>query len=268
MAKHCFRVYVDESGDEGFVFPEPGFGSSRWFVLSAVVVRQENDLRMVRVLEGIRELLGRERKATLHFYRLNHSQRLPYLRAVAAEPLRTVSVLIHKPSIREPERFKQEGHRLYRYATRLLLERVSWLCRDHHKSPDAPPTAEVIFSNRAQMSYNKLRDYLSLLQAQSQNRSIEIDWAVVDPARIRAVEHSQLAGLQVADAVASGLFQAVNANRFGDVEPRYASLLKRTFYRGKSGRVLGYGVKPWPGTVEDLKRESPHAAGFLDLLGE
>jgi hypothetical protein len=38
-----FRVYIDESGDEGFKFDQPGKGSSRWFVLSAVVTREEND---------------------------------------------------------------------------------------------------------------------------------------------------------------------------------------------------------------------------------
>ena len=33
-----FVVYVDESGDEGFVFNGDGSGSSRWFVLSAAVI--------------------------------------------------------------------------------------------------------------------------------------------------------------------------------------------------------------------------------------
>lgn len=47
-----FIAYVDESGDEGFVFNSDGSGSSRWFVLSAVVIRKSNDLQMVSCLKG------------------------------------------------------------------------------------------------------------------------------------------------------------------------------------------------------------------------
>lgn len=32
-----FRVYIDESGDEGFTFLPNEQGSSRWLVLSALV---------------------------------------------------------------------------------------------------------------------------------------------------------------------------------------------------------------------------------------
>jgi len=34
-------------------------------------------------------------------------------------------VLVYKPLIAEPEKFQNSKYRLYRYATRLLLERVS-----------------------------------------------------------------------------------------------------------------------------------------------
>ena len=39
--KSSFIAYVDESGDEGFVFNPDGSGSSRWFVLSADCNRVE-----------------------------------------------------------------------------------------------------------------------------------------------------------------------------------------------------------------------------------
>ena len=52
-----FLAYVDESGDEGFAFNEAGSGSSRWFILSAVVIRQTNDLHMVSCLKQVREVL-------------------------------------------------------------------------------------------------------------------------------------------------------------------------------------------------------------------
>ena len=54
-----FVTYIDESGDEGFVFNPDGSGSSRWFVISAVVFRKANDLQSVACLKEVRGLLGK-----------------------------------------------------------------------------------------------------------------------------------------------------------------------------------------------------------------
>ena len=128
-----FVVYVDESGDEGFVFKPDGSGSSRWFVISAVVVRKKKDHHMVSCLKEVREILKKPAKTPLHFVDLRHEQRVPYIRRVGDLPIRAISILIHKPSISEPEKFQNNKYLLYRYATRLLLERVSLLCRDGKK---------------------------------------------------------------------------------------------------------------------------------------
>ena len=70
-----FVVYIDESGDEGFVFNADGSGSSRWFVLSAAVIRKSNDLQMVSCLKETRGVLGKSPKTPLHFVDLKHDQR-------------------------------------------------------------------------------------------------------------------------------------------------------------------------------------------------
>ena len=228
MIDASFRVYIDESGDEGFVFKPDGSGSSRWMVLSAVVVRKKNDLAMVRLLGEVRKILGKAPKQQLHFSDLKHEQRIPYIRQIASTAVRTVSVLIHKPSIREPEKFQSEKFLLYRYATRYLLERVSWLCRDHRIAGEGNGQAEVIFSNRSIMSYETLRAYLRLLKGKSDPMDVRIDWAVIDPESVSAVEHRQLAALQIADAVASSFFYAVNINRYGETEDKYARMLLST----------------------------------------
>ena len=62
-SKASFVVYIDESGDEGFVFNGDGSGSSRWLVLSAAVIRKANDLRMVSCLKEVREVLGKPPKS-------------------------------------------------------------------------------------------------------------------------------------------------------------------------------------------------------------
>ena len=71
-------------------------------------------------------------------------------------PIRTVSVLVYKPLIAEPEKFQNTKYLLYRYATRLLLERVSWLGRDQRRPGEGDGFTEVIFSNRSNMSYEDI----------------------------------------------------------------------------------------------------------------
>ena len=49
-----FTAYIDESGDEGFMFLPSEKRSSRWLVLSAVVFRKSKDLQAVRVMREVR----------------------------------------------------------------------------------------------------------------------------------------------------------------------------------------------------------------------
>lgn len=247
-----FVVYVDEAGDEGFKFWGGERGSSRWFVLSAVVVRKTNDLHMVKVAKEARTVLGKPDKCALHFRELRHEQRIPFARLIGEAPIRTVHILVHKPTIPNPETFQQEAHKLYRYATRLLLERVSWICRDHAK--DGNCMTDLVFSNRSAMSYDDLKDYLGRLFTQYANGGdVNIHWDSISPDRVRAVNHDQLAGLQIADAVATSAFYAVNKSLYGEVEERYLRLLAKTLYRRKK-QAIGYGLKIWCNDDAEKKR--------------
>jgi hypothetical protein len=240
-----FVAYIDESGDEGFNFLERG-GCSHWFVLSALVKRKINDTDVVRTAAAIRQAIGHEINKPLHFKDIRkHDTRVVLSRMVGAMPCRTISVLIHKPSVLDPENFQRQPYALYRYASRLLLERISWLCRDQRAVNDlGDGTVDLIYSNRSAMSYEDLCRYLRRLEVESVQRNVEIDWGVVRPENVRAVNHDQLAGLQLADIVASSVWQAVSPNRFGDIEDRYLRLLGPTIYRNK-GRMDGYGLKFW-----------------------
>lgn len=266
MLKSSFVVYIDESGDEGFVFKGDGSGSTRWLVLSAAVIRKLNDLQMVSCLKEVRELLNKAPKTPLHFVDLKHEQRVRYIRRVGRLPIRTVNVMIYKPLIREPEKFQNTKYLLYRYATRMLLERISWLCRDTRREGEGDGFAEIIFSNRSNMSYEEIRDYLRLLRRhhEADPQKIQIDPSVIDPERIRSVEHSKLAGLQIADAVASGIHFGVKVNRYGEAEPGYLPHLKKTFYRHK-GELMGYGIKLWPEDSETIKEKAPEVENLEGL---
>lgn len=248
-----FHVYIDESGDEGFVFDRAGRGSSRWFVLSAVVTRKETDLETVKLVDAVRRQLGKKDRDPLHFRKLKHEHRLPYIGAIAQAKVRVASVLVHKPSLQEPEKFRAEAHLLYRYVTRYLLERVSWLCRDARREDGQ--TCKVIFSNRSCMSYDDMRSYLLKLQERTDDFGVRVDWTVVDPDAVEAHPHDRLMGLQIADAVASAFYQAVELSPLGYCEPRYAQMLRPVVYR-HAGQYLGYGLKFWPRDADTC--DEPH----------
>ncbi|MFN7849432.1 MAG: hypothetical protein ACK5NV_05900 [Burkholderiales bacterium] len=178
-------------------------------------------------------MLGRPPKQALHFSKLGHAQRGVLTQEFAQTSLLTVSVCIHKASTQEPERFLLSKHLLYHYAGRYLLECVSWLCREQRNPGVGNGQAEVIFSNRSQMSYDELRGYLCKLRYATCALKVNIDWAVVNPDAIREAEHSQLAGLQVADAVAASHYAPPSPNAYGDTEDKYARLLLPTFCRHK-----------------------------------
>src|SRR6185369_12978625 len=125
-----FIVYIDESGDEGFTFREDGSGSSHWFVLSAAVFRAANVAQGVQALATARGVLKREPKKPFHFSDMKHEPRLLLVNEIAKIPFRTVTVASYKPDIPDVERYQANKCLLYRYLTRLLIERVSWLCRD------------------------------------------------------------------------------------------------------------------------------------------
>jgi len=250
---HAFNVYIDEAGDEGFQFRQGAEGSSEWFILSAAITRTDGDLEAVKLIDRVREQLNRPKGAVLHFQRLKHEHRLPLLDAIGHARIRSVSIMIYKPAL-DADLYSSKGV-LYRYATRLLLERVSWLCRDSRV--DHQHRAKLIFSNRANMSYDDLCAYLKDIERRADALDVRIDWSAVDCTEVDTKHHNQLRGLQVADAIASGMYSAVRLNRHGFAEPRYAELLRPTAY-AHQGRRFGYGVKVMPA---ELVRADPPLRG-------
>lgn len=104
------------------------------------------------------------------------------------------------------------------------------------------------------MSYEELKDYLNRLDQLSNNSNdVNIDWNAIKNDRVRAVNHEQMAGLQIADAVATSVFYAVNKSLYGHTEERYLEKIKNTLYRNK-GRVEGYGLKIWCEEDSEIKR--------------
>lgn len=240
---HSFVAYIDESGDDGFHFPDGKPGSSVWFVLSAGVVRQTVDLEQCKLVTRVRELIRKPPNAVLHFTDLQHLHRVVFCSEIANSRFRAISVIAHKPSL---ARKTFANGRLYFYASRFLLERVSWLCRAHKKEGDGDGSVRIIFSNRGGTSYDSFREYLETLKAARDFYDVQIDWDIIKPNNIETIPHRFSMGLQIADAIASSTYQATEKHpQLRLTEERYARALGPIFYR-RNGKVLSYGIKTYP----------------------
>jgi hypothetical protein len=212
------RVYVDEAGDLGL---SPA--SSRYFVLSAVVVADADDARLRSELARMRVSLGRHPRHALHFVKFSHSKRLKAVQDIASSSATAIAnVAISKDSI--AERLLAggtEGSRctsVYFVALGLLLRHVARCV-----SMEASGKAVMTFSQLKGLSAEKLHGY------RAEPEGIEgagIHWPVFEghPFRLRGMKEVEL--LQLADVTASALFHAVEPDIFGNVESRYVEELR------------------------------------------
>lgn len=261
---HSYLAFIDESGDDGFGrFREAGGrgGSSSWLIISAVVFRKSHSLQAINWRDEIATQMPERGRRDLHFANLNHAQRLMAAQVIGTKPLRAVSILACKKSLQQ-ETFTQKNQ-LYFYMTRYLIERISWLCRDlRPQVPEGDGRVAITFSRRGGMSYEGFQDYLSMLRnAADGGRGTH--WPVIDIDAVSAEDHSRNASLQLADAVASSVANAIEPDRYGNIEPRYFRSMSRIHYR-HSGRLLNYGVKIVP-KLEDCAISEAQQA-FLDSL--
>jgi hypothetical protein len=246
-----WSVYVDESGDEGFRFDK---GSSDWFVLSSVIIPKAVDLEVVKLVDVIRQnVFKRKDQSPLHFSKLNHEQRLPFLDNLARARLHTLAVLMHKPSYLHQAQLRKRDA-VYLTCLGLLFEALCWYSQEAH--PDSPLGVEVTLSNRGRMSHEGIARFLEQLQLNprlSIGQSVSIDNAVIQPKHIN-VESSKKMGLQLADAVASSFFFGLRP-RYGFVEDRYVKMLQPCVYRSAQ---RGYALRLLPESITRLINTQSH----------
>ena len=243
-----FRVYVDESGDEGFTFfPPPKKGSPDWLVLSAAIVRTKEDHQCVNTLRAFRTQTGREVNAHVHWKKLKHGHKVLYAEMVSNMDVCGCSVAVHKPSITNTTAFKTPNV-LYFYCVRYLMERVSWFIRDNAVRGEGDGKGELWFSKRKNLSYSDLLNYLFHLKYEKESGAdirIEFGRLEMDADKVHVLSPAKRAGLQIVDAIAGATFNALETNRFGHREPRYAKMLGDRLYT-YHGKIRNYGFKVMP----------------------
>lgn len=73
-------------------------------------------------------------------------------------------------------------------------------------------------------------------------------------------------GLQIADAVASSVYYAVQPTQHGYTEDRYIRMLKPVVYH-HHGRHWGYGLKFWPREADALLSQDDRLRWVVEQFG-
>ncbi|WP_254682759.1 DUF3800 domain-containing protein [Phaeobacter inhibens] len=240
---------MDEAGDEGFgkLRNSNSGGQSAWLLLGGIVVSKENDRLLPSWRDEIMDQFPKKRRRDLHFHKLKHEQKVLASRTLAEKPFGACVVASYKPTLldlgdRKLEVFKSKGH-LYNYLVRFLLERVTSACATKSHTAGRQCKVYVTFSKRGGTDYEVMRDYLFLMR---DGREIvrpvrSIDWSVLHPEDVKVEDHSNRAGLQIADVATSAVYNALEPNLYGDTEPRYANNLRSRFLKINS-QILNCGI--------------------------
>ena len=235
-----YNVYIDEAGDEGFKFKcNLGRGSSKFFVLSAIIVKKELDQKLASVVNELKKILKYQQKdmlAPLHFYKMSHDKRKVCVNQLEKfKDFTIISVVFQKERLREPLKIKSV---LYNYACKLLLEKITIFLKTENAK------AKFIFEHRRNTHYEELETYM--------RKVIDCEQYVLG---IRPLTKSQSKCLQLADIVASSTYQAFEPNQYdGDVEPSYYMKLSNNIFV-YNGKCLGYGLKLFPSDTDILEKE-------------
>lgn len=266
-----FVAYIDEAGDDGLkrIYPTHPNGSSEWFVLSCVLVRIENDRKMLELVKEVIGQFSNSQRKDIHYKDLIPVKKAIICDAISQANVRSFVVMSNKKNMlnysnervaNSKQIFTSSKNWFYWWAARCLLERVTEEC-EYHASLDNDKNSKlkIIFSRRGGMNYSHFRAYMQKLQWQSESKSLflnlgDIRWSVIDHNEIYAFDHKSMAGLQLADVIASAFFQSVTESKTRPCDPRFAKMLHKTVaYKVKSTQRgdqyrqrFGYGVKILP----------------------
>ena len=215
-----YILYIDEAGDDGLkqVRPVDNRGGTEWLVISGVLVRQNNENLVVDWVKEIRKDINANQGPALHFRNLSPKKKLRTCEMLASKPVICFAVCSNKKNMRgwSNERAAKMGGKqwFYNFCVRFLMERVTDLCiRDCQKIYRETRFLKVVFSQRGGHSYGQTKAYWEHLKAQASSHSTYLDKWVIRQEVLRFglvdyVPHVSVAGLQLADIVASSFYQA------------------------------------------------------------
>lgn len=200
--------------------------------MSAIIVRDGDEGQLVDTLDRINVALKKPPGTVLHWAEnvKQHSQRKYVTGEIAKLDATITNVIVLKDPLIGSGSGLSDATSMYNYATRRLLERISWFV------DDAEGEASVTFAHVRRFPYARFHSYVELLQ----KMPTEVRWQAFT-GKPKSDQPSRIRALQIADLAAGAVGSAVRPDLFGNYEPSYMLSLVPRLYIRKGGRVTSYG---------------------------
>lgn len=257
-----YVLFIDEAGDDGLNRVKPEFpdGASEWLCIGGLLTRAKYERDVVEWVKEIRKDINATQAPALHYRKLSPSKKRRACTLLAEKPVRAFAVCSHKVNMQghRNERAAKRGGKqwFYNYCVRLLMERTTEMCfRDSTKNHGSPSPIKVIFSSRGGHSYGQTKAYWELLKTQAAAGTTFLDKREIKHQVLRYnlvdyVPHSNNAGLQLSDIVASAFYQAADGNG-PNWDTEFARLLRRIVARDNNV-YANFGVVLQPTNPREL----------------
>lgn len=272
-----YVVFVDEAGDPGLnrVRPIDSVGGTEWMVIGAALIRRVNEAQPPKWVGNILQDIDVRQRPDLHFRNLSPTRQLRVCALMSNLPAVYFAVASNKKNMRQYKNERAEAKSyaqqwFYNWLCRILLERVTdFVLRDAMAKYGAPRKVKFEFSQRGGHRYSQTKAYHWLLQTQARAQYMVLSkrvpkWEVMDYRLMEVHQHKDRAGLQLADAVSSAFYTAVDNLDTGPCyyDPAKALRTHIAFEKNEYGEKLfhDYGIvlQPTPDfkvSISDEQKE-------------
>ncbi len=139
----------------------------------------------------------------------------------------------------------------YNWCTRLLLERITrWAILWHRDAGTEPEPLQIVFARRGGHDYRHMFAYFETLRMQVAAGTLVLNGGglqspMLDQSHWTIEPAEKVAGCQIADTIASAVYQAANsASPVWDMEP--AKALRPIIAADQAGLAANLGLTVWP----------------------
>jgi hypothetical protein len=222
LPDYGYVLFIDEAGDPGLerVRPIDNSGGSEWLTIGAVLIRTQNEAEPPKWAGHILRDIGIRQRPDLHFRYLSPTRKKRVCDLMATLPAVCFAVSSNKKNMRQHRNAKAEkrgGQQwFYNWCARILIERVTHFAADDAtRRNEKPSKVRMVFSERGGHRYSQTQAYHELLKQQSRAQTAVLSkrtprWDVMDYRLVSSAPHREVAGLQLADAVASAFHTAAD----------------------------------------------------------
>lgn len=223
-----YNVYIDESGDEGIN------KGSKYFILTAIIVNKENDLKISKSVNLIKENLEMKQNIQLHWKLLKGMPNKKMIMDIVSNlDIKIINVIINTKDIQFIP-----SNNIYNYFSGYLYERISWYMNEING------IANINISSRGNLEKKKLSNYLN----NKNHKKFNIDTNKIK--QIKIIPNNCKKLLQLTDCCCSALFQALKYNNKYHFE--YIKKIKNKLY-SKNNNLLSYGLKLVPNDINSIE---------------